>query len=499
MSLMGIDVGTTGCKAVVFDEDGKILATAYREYPLLRPFPGWDELEPDRVWGSVSDCIREVNAQVKRDPVKALCVSAQGEAVIPLDKSGTVLGNSPVSSDTRTIAQVERLKAHPGAQAIYAITGQPTTTLYTVPKIMWWREHQPDLYARVWKFLCYGDFVTFKLTGEPVIDRTMAARMLAMDIRTNQWSNTILSAADIDAETLPIIQPSGYVVGEILAAAAGALGFERGVQVIIGGHDQPCGALGAGVLHSGEGVYALGTTAAMTLVIDAPSPALATDYVPCYPHVVPDALVVLVGNQTGGRLLRWYRDAMGAEERATAARDGRDVYDVIVGQIGDAPSPVFVLPHFAGSSTLFGDIRSKGAILGLTFDTTRADIIKACLEGVAFEQALIMRHLRAAGVKIDRLKAVGGGSRSAAWMQITADITATPVTAIKVSEAASLGAALLAGWATGVYPSLEAAVARTVTAGTVYEPQPERSALYQQRLDLYARLYPLLREFNAIL
>jgi xylulokinase len=497
MSLLGLDIGTTGCKAIAFDEDGRPLASAYREYPLLNPWPGFFELEPDVVWSDLGDCVREVNGSIPGDPVKALAISAQGEAVIPVSEKSEVLANSPVTADNRALAQADQLRERLGAERIYAISGQPIHGQFSIPKIAWWKHHEPSLYKRTWKFLCYGDFALQRLGLEPIIDYSMASRMLGFDNRSLTWSEELLGAAGIDVEKLPIARPSGSVVGEVSGAAANDLGLPSGVQVVVGGHDQPCGALGAGVLGGGEAMYAIGTTESILAVVKEPTSRLEKDNVPCYPHVVPQMFAALTGNQTGGRLLRWYRDQLGAEERATAERARRDVYDVIVDQVGAEPSGLMILPHFAGSGSLQNDPTSKGAILGLTFDTRREDLVKAILEGITFEQALSIRQLRTAGIEVSELRAIGGGARSKKWLQMKADIIGTPVCGIEVSDAASLGAAILAGWGTGIYASLQAGVERTVAIRARYTPNEKRHVEYRDRLGVYEQLYPTMRALNS--
>lgn len=497
MSLLGLDIGTTGCKAIAFDEAGQPLASAYREYPLLNPRPGFFELQPEGVWSHCCDCIREVNGGISDDPVGALAISAQGEAVIPVSNTSEVLANSPVTADNRALEQADWLRQRLGAEKIYAISGQPVHGQFSIPKIAWWKAHQPALYQHTRKFLCYGDFALQRLGLEPVIDYSMAARTLGFDIRSLSWSEELLDAAGVDADKLPAVRPSGSVAGEISDTIADDLGLRSGVPVVVGGHDQPCGALGAGALGRGEAMYAIGTTESIVAVVKEPTPRLERDNVPCYPHVVPGIFAALTGNQTGGRLLRWYRDQLAAEERAVAQCEQRDVYDVIVDQAGVEPSGLMILPHFAGSGSLQNDPNSKGAILGLTFDTRRQDLVKALLEGITFEQALSIQQLRTAGIEVDQLRAIGGGARSARWLQMKADIVGTPISAIGVSDAASLGAALLAGWGTGGYPTLEKAVERAVSIRARYEPDEKRSAHYRDRLEVYKQLYPTLRELSA--
>lgn len=493
MSLMGIDVGTTGCKVVAFDESGAVLAQAGREYPLLNPNPGWYELDPAQVWSYISECLRAVNAQLRHDPVTALSLSSQGEAMVPLAKDGTILANSPISSDTRNAKQTAEMEAALGTERIFKLTGQPMSTIYTLPKILWWRDNAPEILDRTWKYLCYVDYVAYKLGVEPVIDYSMAARTLAFDYRTEDWSEELLAAGHVRRDQLARPLPSGEIIGEIPGNLADELGFRGSVQVVTGGHDQPAGALGAGVLQPGTAMLAIGTTEALVAVTEKPRRQMLDHHVPCYHHAAPGHFIALSGNQTGGRLLRWYRDELGAAERAIADETDRDVYEVIIGQIDDAPGDMVLLPYFVGSGALHNDPSATGVILGLSFDSSRADIVRAILEGLTYEQALCIRSLNEIGVEVNQITAIGGGSRSERWMQIKSDIINLPISVIHTSEAASLGVAMLAGCATGVYSSLEEAAEQLIKVRKTFYPRAERLSHYQGQLTIFADLYEALR------
>ena len=501
MSLMGIDVGTTGVKAVAFDEKGRILSQAYREYPLLNPIQGYYELDSELVWRFLSNCLQEVNANpaVLSDPVTVLAISSQGEAVIPISKDRKVLANSPVSSDRRSLKQSQELVSALGIDQVYEITGQTINAKYPLSKILWWQRETPEIFSHTWKFLCYGDYIVMKLGLDPVIDYTMAARTLAFDIHQLDWSEAILNKVGLSRTCFADISPSGTVVGTISKNISKELGFLTRVYVVTGGHDQPCGALGAGVTQLGEAMYSIGTTECVAPVVAKPHEGLKTIEVSCYPHVILGKFIIITGSQTGGRLLRWYKDEFGYKETVKAQQIKQSVYDIIVDQIPSDPSNLMVLPHFAGSGTAYNDPYSKGAILGLTFNTRRADIIKAILEGITYEQAVNIEQLREAGVDVHRLRAVGGGSRSRAWMQIKADILNTPIVSMTVSEASSLGAAMLAGWALGTYSSLNEAVARLVSEKEVFTPDLSKSKVYQEKLKIYQQTYLSLREVNQLI
>ena len=497
MSLLGIDVGTTGCKAIVFDPGGKILGQAYREYPHLYPRPGWVEMDSDEVWAAIKQAIAQaVSRAGGRDPVRALAVSSQGEGVTAIGRDGQALANSIVSFDNRTTAQSEWWERHLGKRALFAITGQPLHPMYTVNKIMWWRDNEPQLFEQAWKFLCYEDFTIFRLGAEPAIDYSLAARTMAFDVRAERWSRDVLDAAGVEPERLAAIAPSATVVGRVRDDLAQELGLPPGVAIVTGGHDQPCGALGAGIVEPRIAMDATGTVECITPAcpeLNLSDAMLESNY-PCYQHVAPGMYVTIAFNFTGGSLLRWYRDTLGKQEREDAQAAGMEVYEMMIGLATAGPSPVMVLPHFTVSGTPWLDPYSKGAMLGLTLATTKGDIIKALLEGVTFEMRLNLEHLARAGVVVESLRAIGGGAKSPTWLQLKADIFDRPVSALSVSEAACLGAALLAGSAVGEYSSLQEAASQTVRVTRIYEPDPDMAARYDERYAVYQRLYPTLRE-----
>ncbi|UCH35686.1 MAG: hypothetical protein JSV65_04875, partial [Armatimonadota bacterium] len=368
--------------------------------------------------------------------------------------------------------------------------------MYTINKIMWWRDNEPQVFERAWKFLCYEDLTAFRLCGEPAIDYSLAGRTMAFDVRAERWSDEILSRVGLEPERLAATAPSGVVIGKVRDELAGELGLPRGVAVVTGGHDQPCGALGSGIVEPRIAMDATGTVECITPAFSELnlSDAMLESNYSCYHHVAPGMYITLAFNFTGGSLLRWYRDTLGKQEREDAEAAGMDVYEIMIGLATSGPSPVMVLPHFTITGTPWLDPFSKGAILGLTLATTKADIIKALLDGVTFEMRLNLEHLERAGVAVEHIRAIGGGAKSPTWLQLKADVFGRPVSSLSVSEAACLGAALLAGTAVGEYSSLAEAVGKTIRAVKTYEPNPETAAQYDERYEIYRRLYPTLRD-----
>ena len=504
MSFLGIDVGTTGCKIIAFTHSGQQLARAYREYPLLTPRPGWVELDPDHIWNSVAAGIREVAGQVHADPPEAMAVSSLGEACLPISADGQALANSSVSFDMRALAQWGHFADRLSADAVAEITGLTPLPHYALFKLMWWREHQPEVFERAWKFVCFGDFIGFRLGVGPVMDHTMAARTLAFDVKRGNWSSVILDAADLPSAKLPQIGTSGSVIGEIASSVAIDLDLPRGVKFVLGGLDQACAALGAGVIQPSEALLSLGTSGVLGLVPKSPTHRMSANGIITMPHIIPGTLLSLGGTMGGGSVLRWYRDQLGSAERETASRTGQDAYDVILATPDEQQVPVLVLPHLAGSRFAFGDPTAMGAVLGLTLETTRGAILRALLEGVAYEFAIMHERFEAAGLPAPKLHAVGGGAQSDRWLQLIADTTRVPIWAMQIADAAALGASLLCTLALGQYPTPAAAVGQAVRLRRSFEPNRDWAAYHAARLVLYRQAYasikdlaPQLRQVNT--
>ena len=498
MSLMGIDVGTTGCKAAVFSLDGELLALAYREYPLVHPKPGFTELDPELIWASVAEVIREANAGLAADPAQALAVSCQGEAVVPVDTAGSALGNFIVTFDHRTRPQAEWWEATVGSRALFAMTGMPLHPMYSICKILWIRDNAPELFARTRRFLCVEDFINLRLAGEPVIDWSLAGRTMAFDVRKHRWSTEVLRWAGLSEDLLARPLSSGSVVGPVRAGVAEALGFRAPVMVAAGGHDQPCGALGAGIVEPGMGMNATGTSDVILCAFPRPvltQRMLRSNYC-CYSHVDPSLYVTISFNLTGGLLLRWHRDVLCEAEVQAARQRGGDPYEIIVAEASDEPRPLFFLPHFVGAGTPYLDSDSRGALVGLTIDTTKRDLSRAVLDSVNYEAKLNIARLAAAGCPIRELRAIGGGAKSERWLQMKSDCFGLPVSSMHVSEAATLGAAMLGGVACGRFRDAGEASQAMVHVARRFEPDPVRREQYERIFPLYQELYPALRRLN---
>jgi xylulokinase len=426
--------------------------------------------------------------------VQALAISSQGEAFTVLDADGRVLADAMVSSDSRAAALAGSWPREFGAERLYEKTGHTAHPIFTLFKLLWLRRERPDLWKKAARFLCFEDYLHHRLGIEPAIGWSLAARTMLFNVRERRWDPEILDAVGLRAGQLARPLASGEVAGIVPDSIASNLGLAPGVRVVTGGHDQVCAALGAGALAPGQAALATGTVECVTVAFrDAVfSPILREANLCTYAHAVPGLHATLAYNLTGGNLLRWFRDQWSATEQAEADRTGVDVYELIFKGMAPKPTRLMVLPYFTASGTPHFDAHTPGAILGLRLDTTRGDVLRALLEGLAFELRTNLSLLEQAGISVREIRAVGGGAKNLAWLQLKADVLNRPILRSAVTEAGCLGGALLAcAEVTGVEPMQ--LLASWVPIQDTIEPDPKRAAYYAERANAYAQSYSALR------
>jgi xylulokinase len=491
MSLLGIDVGQTGCKVAIFNNHGDVLSSEYQEHPLICPKDGWVEIDPNLIWNNIKNLIKTASQKVKKDKVRALSISCQGETFTPIDKNNDPLCNSIVSLDNRGKDYCKFWEQKLGKEKIFRITGMPLHSMYSINKILWIKDNLKDVYKKTKKFLCFEDYLFMKFGLTPTIDYSMAARTMAFDISNKIWSKEILESAEIDADFLPPAAPSGSIVGEICSKTAGELGLGKNVIAVTGGHDQACGAFGSGITEGKIAVDAIGTSDVMAPVLERiclSKNMLKNNYC-CYPYVIKDKYMTLSINLTGGLMLKWYRDTFCYEEKQIAKSKGKDVYKIIDETAHGKPVNVFILPHFVGSGTPYLDPNSRGLIIGLNLETDKSRLSRAIMESSAYDNRLNLEVLESMGIEIDKIVAIGGGAKSSKWLQIKSNILGKKIVTLNNSEAASLGAALLAGIAVGDFKSPKHAVESAVHENEVFTPEPEIYKEYNKRYNIYKEIY----------
>lgn len=497
MSVIGLDIGTTGCKAAVFNDEWTIVARASREYPVLTPHPHWAEQDADLVWRLAIEVLKQVADQSRSDPPKAMALSVQGEAIIPVDRTGHPMRHAILGMDTRSIAENEWLAETFGAESLFQRTGMPIHTMNTITKLLWLQQNEPRTWESAAQWLLYEDYFLRRLAGRAVISHCLASRTQMYDLGISAWAGDILDRCGIDPNCLALLLPPGEaVVGTLDETVAREVGLSRSLLVATGGHDQACAALGSGIIEPGLAMVSTGTAEVVEVAMESPviDPRLRKGGISVYRHVVPGLYLAMTLNHSGGLTLRWFRDTLCRDLLAQAGDKGKDIYDLMVDGAPEGPTELFVLPHFAGAGTPLLDAHSKGALVGLTFGTTQAEMAKAILEGLTFELRGNLELLRDTGVELNELHAVGGGARSRLWLRLKADICRMRLRVPEVTEAACLGAGILAAVAVGEFPDIPTAAADAVSLDCVVEPNPDRSCLYDRRYESYRQLYPALKD-----
>ena len=496
MSYLGLDVGTTGCKACVFDAEGNLLASAYREYPLLTPMPGGAEIDSVRVCQSSLEVIAEAVAACRDDPVRGIGISSQGEAFTPVSAKGEILANAMVSSDARAESIVSSWSEEFGRQRLYEITGHTSHPMFTLFKLLWLRDNRPDVWQATARFYCFEELIQWRLGLEPAISWPLAGRTMLFDVRAHAWDEQILSEMGLDNTRLARPAASGTVVGTVPSAMAQQLGLPENVPVVAGGHDQPCGALGAGAVEPGLAMYATGTVECICPAFDRPilQESFFENNLCTYDYTVEGMYTTVLFSLTGGNLLQWFRDQWGHTEVEQAQRTGQSAYDLLLAQMAPEPSDLLTLPYFTPSGTPYFDAQTPAALVGLRMGTTRGQVLRSLLEGVALEMRLNVDILEAAGLNIREFRAIGGGAKNPALTQLKADVLGRPITTLAVTEAGCLGVAMLACAQDSNTP-LTQLVQSWVKPVSVVEPDTGRAAFYRERFQAYKALYPAVRDY----
>ncbi len=488
MAIGGIDIGTTGCKCSVYSPNGRLISEAYREYTAVINEQS-HTLDPVLVWESVKEVIEEA-CNISED-VTALAVTSFGESVVFLGDDDDVLTSSMLYTDPRGKEQCDRLTAELGDTSIINHTGLSPSPMYSISKILWLKENQPELYEKVSKICLFEDFIVYKLCGVHQIDYSLASRTMAFDINQYCWWGEMLQSCGIKETMLPVVVPIGTIAGNMMSSVVRELGLSNHIQIVSACHDQVAAAIGTGAIVKGSAVDGTGTVECITPVFDnqIDRSLLASGSYGIVPYI-ENQYVTYAFTMTAGAMLKWYRDELANLEAEAALKAGENPYDCFGKQLNDkGTSGLLVLPHFSGAATPYMDSESVGAILGLTTKTSRNQIYQALMEGAAYEMKLNMERLEEAGINIEILYATGGGAMSDIWMQIKADIWNKPLISFGAAQSGTLGSAMLAGVSCGSFVSLEEAMAVFVEKNKRFEPNLERHKIYMEYYEQYKKLY----------
>jgi len=496
MSLLAIDIGSSRCKAVVFTLDGEILARHSSAYTPEFPAPSHAEMDPAIFWQAVCRCSQAASKNLS-DPVRALCLSSHGETFVPVSEHTEAIAPAILNQDNRATEEAAWLEQTFGRKRLFEITGLVAHPMYPVPKFLWLRKHRPDIFASSVRFLTVIGYVLSQLGLPAYIDYSLASRYLAFDIRRRRWSEEILTATGINAENLPIAVPAGTIVGKLDGTAAGQLGLPAGTIVVMGGHDQPCGALGVGVTGSGRVADSMGTYECLLAASDQPSltaAALAAS-LNSYCHVVPEKFVTLAYFPSG-IMIKWFHDLLYPEACAddviAPAGDSSDAeaihYATLERGAPAGPTGLCITPNLIGTCNPDFNAHARGIISGLSANTTRSQIYKGILEGLACELAQMTEILGNAVGEFRDIYVTGGGSQSLLGLELRAALSGRQLHVMECPEAVCLGGAILAAVAAREYNSLPEAVEVIVRAVSAVSPDPVIGAAYAQQAKKYRDL-----------
>ncbi len=489
-ALLGLDVGTTGAKAVLVDPEGRVLAASTHDYPLLVPRPGWTEQDPEAWWEAAVRSIRTVLSQASAEVV-AIGLTGQMHGLVALDGQGRVIRPAILWNDQRTAEEAAWITERVGPQRVMALTANPVLTGFTAPKLVWMRRHEPDHYRRIAHVLLPKDYLRFRLVGRFVTDAADASGTSLFDVQNRRWSEEMLVALEIPRAWLPEVLESPDVSGTVSEEAAAVTGLRAGTPVVAGAGDQAAQAVGTGIVRKGLVSVTIGTSGVVFAHLDEvqvdPQGRVHT-----FCAAVPGKWHVMGVMLAAGGSLRWLRDALQVE---SWLQPGQDPYDRMTAEAAEVPpgsEGLVFLPYLAGERTPHADPFARGAFVGLTLRHTRAHMVRAVLEGVAFGLRDAFEILRGLGVAAQEVRVSGGGARSLLWRQILADVLGSDLVTVTTTEGAAYGAALLAGVGAGIFPSVEAACDRTVHVVDRTVPSPDRSR-YKELYRVYVELYPVLR------
>ncbi len=497
--LMGIDVGTTGTRAVIVRPDGHVMGAATAPHqPIRMERPGWAEQDPEDWWQATVLGVRQVLDQtgIKGSEIAAVGLSGQMHGVVLLDGARAVLRPSLIWCDQRSDKQCEWITSKVGAQKLIRLALNPALTGFSAPKLLWVRDHEPAIWKCAAHFLLPKDYVRLRLTGEFATDVADASGTLLFDVAKRKWSKQLLSALDINPDWLPRVYESPEVTGQITAETAIITGLRAGTPVAAGAGDQAASAVGNGVVLPGITSATLGTSGVIFAYTEQPK-LDPQGRIHTFCHAVPGKWHVMGVTQGAGLSLRWFRDELGAAEAWYASRVGADPYELILREAESAPpgsGGLLFMPYLMGERTPHLDPLARGGWFGLTAAHSRAHLIRAVLEGVAFSLRDSLEIFGELKIPVHEIRVSGGGSRSFLWRQIQADVYGREVVSLREAEGSAFGAALLAGVASKTYASVPEAAQQAIQVREHLLPQASNVQLYDRQYDVYRQFYPAVRK-----
>ncbi len=494
MHVLGIDVGTGGTRAVIIDEVGRVIASATEEHePFASPKIGWAEQRPDDWWRATGLAVRKAlaGANLRGEHISCVGFSGQMHGAVMLDAAGEVVRPALIWCDVRTEPQCQELNQRIGSPRLIQLTCNPALANFTLTKLLWVRENEPENWRRVRSVMLPKDYVRFRMTGERATDMADASGTLMLDVAHRRWSSEVLKAVEIDVSMLPSLHESPEVCGKISPVGAAATGLTEGTPVVAGAGDQAAGAVGMGIVRPGSVSATIGTSGVVFAATDCPA-LDPQGRLHTFCHAVPGRWHVMGVTQAAGLSLRWFRDHFACGP----TKDGSDPYERLTAEAATvAPGSDGLLwaPYLMGERTPHLDSNARAALVGLTASHTQAHVVRAILEGVAFSLQDTFTIFREMKVPVKSIRLGGGGARSQLWRQIQADVYGHEVERVEAEEGAAYGAAILAGVGARIWPSVDAACDAVVRVRDHVAPNAENTATMAKNYSAYRRVYPALK------
>lgn len=482
MYFIGVDLGTSAVKLLLMEESGKICGSVSREYPLYFPQPGWSEQKPEDWWSAVCDGIKELIAGIDGKEVGGISFGGQMHGLVILDENDEVIRPAILWNDGRTQKQVDYLNNVIGKDKLSEYTANIAFAGFTAPKILWVKENEPENFARIRKIMLPKDYIAYKLSGTHCCDYSDASGMLLLDVKNRCWSKEMLKICSVKEEQMPELFESYEVVGTLKPELAEAFGMSTDCKIVAGAGDNAAGAVGTGTVGDGQCTISLGTSGTIFISsekfgVDENNALHAFAHADGHYHLMGCMLSAASCNKWWMEEIIGTKDFVGEQENIT--------------KLGE--NHVFFLPYLMGERSPHNNPMARGTFIGMTMDTSRADMTQAVLEGVAFALRDSLEVARQLGIPITRTKICGGGAKSPLWRKIIANVLNLKVDVIEAEEGPGMGGAMLAAVACGVYDSVEDAAAKIVRVVKTIEPEPELVEKYEDRYRKFAQIYPTVK------
>lgn len=495
MAFAGMDVGTSGCKMLVYDLDGNVIFQAGRKYQ-EEGSGGFRELDPDIVAENVKEVLKEAGRSCP-EKIEAMAVTSLGESVVCLDENNRVLAKSMLTGDCRGIRETREIIDLVGAERIFEITGLPPNELYGLPKYMWLNRNT-EVIKNARAILFYEDFVGYLLTGKRRVSYSSAARSMAFDVRKLQWSRELLGLAGIRPEQMSRPEKPCTVIGTILPEMAKELGLNEDLKVVVGGHDQTCAALGSGLVGPGQGECGMGTCEFMFVMLPERkmTPYMQENDFPCIPYVLPETYLSSIEVTTCGALKNWARETIFQGLDRISKEKDENFFSYMESRAADILTDVLILPQFGSAGNPDLSMDARGTVTGLTIHTRPEELYRAILESFAFQTYLAYERMKELGTEMTGIAATGGGAASELTLQIRADVFGMEVYSLENAEAGTMGCMLMAAAGTGAYGSLEEGIKRAVKIRKRFTPDKEMHRYYMKKFQRYKALYEAMHGFK---